>query len=182
MATARIDLDCELDIDPTPMITGADHLAGSAWQTGAARYADGTTAEVHFRQGHPNQGHVAGQQGLRAAAPDFPRTSTGDQFYGELDFEAYRQLGLQATGRCWTTSASGGGPTVAHGQRAGCAHTDQTAASSEDRPFARTTDQTAAICGAVGETADGSVRRPLRTTDQTAIEERGALGDGSGVS
>ena len=29
--------------------------------------------------------------------PDFPRTSTGDQFYGELDFEAYRQLGVQAT-------------------------------------------------------------------------------------
>ena len=31
MATARIDLDCELNIDPTPMITGDDHLAGSAW-------------------------------------------------------------------------------------------------------------------------------------------------------
>ena len=28
---------------------------------------------------------------------DFPRTSTGNQFYGEFDLEAYRALGSEAT-------------------------------------------------------------------------------------
>ena len=107
MATARIDLDCELTIDPTPMITGADHLAGSAWQTGTARYADGTTAEVHFVKAIRTRDMSLDNKVYALLHPDFPRTSTGDQFYGELDFEAYRRLGVQATRARWTTSRSG---------------------------------------------------------------------------
>ena len=33
--------------------------------------------------------------------PEFPRTGTGDQFYGEFDFEAYRQLGGRRRRACW---------------------------------------------------------------------------------
>ena len=128
MATARIDLDCELSIDPTPMITGADHLAGSAWQTGIARYADGTTAEVHFVKAIRTRDMSLDNKVYALLHPEFPRTSTGDQFYGELDFEAYRRLGVQATRALLDDIAKRPAPPV-----------------TASGPVARTTDQKAAV-------------------------------------
>lgn len=97
IATARIDLDCEVSIDPSPMITDGEHRAGSAWQTGKIVYADGNTARLHFVKAVRTTTMSLDNQVYGRIHADFPRTSTGDQFYGELDFEAYRQLGAEAT-------------------------------------------------------------------------------------
>ena len=35
--------------------------------------------------------------GFRRANPDFPDQSTSNQFFGEKQFEAYRELGFQLT-------------------------------------------------------------------------------------
>lgn len=35
--------------------------------------------------------------GYRRAHPDFPDQTTGDQFFDEKQFEAYRELGFQST-------------------------------------------------------------------------------------
>ncbi len=105
-----------------------DHLAGSAWQTGTARYADGTTAEVHFVKAIRTRDMSLDNKVYALLHPEFPRTSTGDQFYGELDFEAYRQLGVQATRALLDDIAKRPAAPIPAGG-----------------PFARTTDQTAAI-------------------------------------
>ena len=38
-----------------------------------------------------------GSQAVRLEHSDFPRRTTGDQFYDEWDFEAYRALGYALT-------------------------------------------------------------------------------------
>jgi hypothetical protein len=97
VATARIDLDCEVVIDPTPMSTNLDHLAPAAWQSGTITYADGSPGVLHVVKAVRTSALSLDTQVYAGLHPEFPRTSTSDQFYGELDFEAYRQLGFQAT-------------------------------------------------------------------------------------
>ena len=95
VATARMDLDCEIEIDPTPMIT-TDGVAKIAWVDGKLTYADGATATVHFAKAVKLDGAGLDTRVYAGRHPEFPRTGTGDQFYGEFDFEAYRQLGWAA--------------------------------------------------------------------------------------
>lgn len=97
IATARMDLDCELQLDPSAMVAGEDGVAQVAFSTGKARYADGSTATVHLVKALRLTGMTWDNEAYRRQNPNFPRTSTGDQFYDEFDFEAYRQLGAQAT-------------------------------------------------------------------------------------
>ena len=96
VATARMDLDCEIEIDPAPMIT-ADGAAKIAWVTGRLAYADGASAKVHFAKAVKLDGAGLDTRVYAGRHPEFPRTGTGDQFYGEFDFEAYRRLGWTAT-------------------------------------------------------------------------------------
>lgn len=97
IATARMDLDCELQLDPSAMVAGDDGTAEVAFSTGTARYADGRTATVHLVKALRLAGMTWDNEAYRRQNPHFPRTSTSDQFYNEFDFEAYRQLGAQAT-------------------------------------------------------------------------------------
>jgi hypothetical protein len=96
VATARMDLDCEIDIDPAPMIT-TDGVARVAWVHGKLTYADGATGTLHFAKAVKLEGIGLDTKVYAGRHPEFPRTGTGDQFYGEFDFEAYRQLGWAAT-------------------------------------------------------------------------------------
>ena len=95
MATARMDLDCEVIIDPTPMMTH-DGAAEVAWVTGTARYSDRMTATIYFAKAVQLAGTRLDTKVYAGRHSEFPRTGTADQFYGEFDFEAYRQLGLAA--------------------------------------------------------------------------------------
>ncbi len=95
VATARMDLDCEIEIDPTPMST-TDGVAKIAWVDGRLTYADGETATIHFAKAIKLEGAGLDTKVYAGRHPEFPRTGTGDQFYGEFDFEAYRQLGWVA--------------------------------------------------------------------------------------
>jgi hypothetical protein len=98
VATARMDLDCEIEIDPTPMST-TDGVAKIAWVDGWVTYADGETATLHFAKAIKLERAGLDTKVYAGRHPEFPRTGTGDQFYGEFDFEAYRQLGwVAATG------------------------------------------------------------------------------------
>ena len=96
VATARMDLDCDIEIDPAPMIT-TDGVAEVAWVEGRLRYADGDQATIYFAKAVKLVGAGLDTKVYAGRHPEFPRTGTGDQFYGEFDFEAYRQLGWTAT-------------------------------------------------------------------------------------
>ncbi len=96
VATARMDLDCEIEIDPAPMLT-TDGVAKIAWVDGKLTYSDGATATVHFAKAVKLDGTRLDTRVYAGRHPEFPRTGTSDQSYGEFDFEAYRQLGWAAT-------------------------------------------------------------------------------------
>ncbi|WP_328524387.1 hypothetical protein [Kribbella sp. NBC_00359] len=103
IATARMDHGIQIDIDPAPMIRGSKPRADRAWTYGIATHPlkDGEEkqykTEIFFVKAV-----LAGQLGwdleqYAVEHSDFPRRTTGDQFYDEWDFEAYRALGYALT-------------------------------------------------------------------------------------
>lgn len=95
IATARMDLDCEVAMDPRGMKRLADmKRSGAAWCRGSYEYADGTAKGTIFLAKAILLDDLSWDVEAYAADNlDFPRTSTGNQLYSEFDFEAYRQLG-----------------------------------------------------------------------------------------
>lgn len=69
-----------------------------------------------FETGEDRGGLTADVYAYRAAHPEFPDESTGDQFFSERQFEAYRQLGfrtahtMQADLGDWIAALEGGTP------------------------------------------------------------------------
>jgi hypothetical protein len=99
IATARMDHGIRIDLDPAPMLRGDKPRADRAWAYGIATHPlkEGQTApyktEIFFLKA-VLAGHLGWSLEQYATShADFPRRSTGDQFYDEWDFEAYRDLG-----------------------------------------------------------------------------------------
>src|SRR6266545_2990675 len=99
IATARMDHGILVDLDPSPMIRNDAKTAARAWVYGIATHTqpdDGSeplVTEIFYLKALRSDNPSWDVQAYAAAHPDFPRRSTGDQFYGEWDFEAYRALG-----------------------------------------------------------------------------------------
>ena len=95
IATARMDHGIAIEIDPSRMKRGAKDRADRAWAFGIARHPDGSTTEIFLLKALLAGTPSWDVEQYAAEHPDFPRRSTGDQFYGEWDFEAYRALGYE---------------------------------------------------------------------------------------
>jgi hypothetical protein len=96
IATARIDLNCELVMDTRGMRRLADTRSGSAWCVGDYTYADGARGKVYLAKAILLEGLPWDVEAYAFDNKDFPHTSTSKQLYGEFDFEAYRELGSNA--------------------------------------------------------------------------------------
>jgi hypothetical protein len=96
VATARMDLDCEVVLDPRPMRRLQEKRSAAAWCAGVARYQDGTHGAVFIVKAIMLEGLSWDVETYAGANLDFPRTSTTRQLYSEFDFEAYRRLGQSA--------------------------------------------------------------------------------------
>jgi hypothetical protein len=105
VATARMDLGLEVELEGLDaLLSTPGERAPKAWVSGTAapldNPGDGEKTEVQvvkailFKDGLPLDLETYARQ-----YPEFPRTSTGDQLYGEYDFEAYRRLGYAAMDR-----------------------------------------------------------------------------------
>ncbi|MFK4082855.1 hypothetical protein ACI2LF_02025 [Kribbella sp. NPDC020789] len=99
IATARMDHGIQIDVDPAPMVRGSKARADRAWVYGIATHpqtageAKPYKTEIFFVKA-VLAGHLDWDLEMYAARhTDFPRRTTGDQFYDEWDFEAYRSLG-----------------------------------------------------------------------------------------
>jgi hypothetical protein len=99
IATARMDHGIQIDIDPSPMIRGSKPRADRPWAYGIATHPlkEGEDkpykTEIFFLKA-VLAGHLGWDiEQYAVGHPDFPRRTTGDQFYDEWDFEAYRSLG-----------------------------------------------------------------------------------------
>ncbi len=98
IATAQMDLDCDVRLDPRPMVTTKKGTQ-VAWCTGKAYFGDGAPDEftwIHVVKALLIEDLPWDVETYAADNPDFPRTSTNNQLYGEFDLEAYRVLGRRA--------------------------------------------------------------------------------------
>lgn len=97
VATAKMDLDCTVDINVAPMVRPTQSREGrapQAWARGKIHYPDSTEeGELFVIKALLADGLPLDAEVYAAQHADYPRTSTGDQLYGEFDFEAYRELG-----------------------------------------------------------------------------------------
>ena len=99
IATARMDHGISITIDPTPMVRGDKDCADRAWVYGVATHPlrddeeEPAKTEIFFLKALLAEEPGWEVETYAAEHADFPRRSTGDQFYSEWDFEAYRALG-----------------------------------------------------------------------------------------
>lgn len=99
VATARMDLDCEITFDPRTMKrVSSSERAVMAWGKGTYAY-DGVTGDIWLAKVIMTDALPWDVESYAARNPTFPRTSTGNQLYGEFDLEAYRILGREVTQR-----------------------------------------------------------------------------------
>ncbi len=96
IATARMDLDCEVDLNPRGLRRLEQKYSPAGWCVGHANYADGTKAQIFMIKAIKLDGLPWDVDTYGTDNPSFPRTSTNNQLYSEFDFEAYRELGSQA--------------------------------------------------------------------------------------
>ena len=99
IATARMDLHVEMDVDTKSMTRGTNERAEAAWTTTTALHPDGAVTDVRIVKAGLVNGLPRDVEAYTKKHPSFPRTSTGNQLYGEFDFEAYRKLGEHLTGK-----------------------------------------------------------------------------------
>ncbi len=101
IATARMDLDCEVTLDPRHMKTAKGERAAAAWCVGSYTYANEpkTSGRILLAKAIMLDDLTWDIATYAGESPDFPRTSTTNQLYSEFDFEAYRALGSEAVTR-----------------------------------------------------------------------------------
>ncbi len=97
IATARMDLGVRVELDPRPLQRHAGPRVERGWTKGRAVYPDGTEIEVLLVKALLTGALSWDVEAYTFTHGDFPRRSTGDQLYGEFDFEAYRALGHTLT-------------------------------------------------------------------------------------
>ncbi len=112
---ARLDFAATIDIDLSPLVPqkknaahGIDKLAEQGFTVGTIRYKgdeekEAKTGILIYIKTTLTDGLPEDIYGYKIQNPDFPDQSTGDQFFDEQQFEAYRELGFQL-GRRMTAS------------------------------------------------------------------------------
>lgn len=81
---------------------GAEYPPGAkfserGYMTGTIHYADGTEGTMVYLKSTMIEETSFKVKGYKAQEPDFPDQSTADQFFDDVQFEAYRELGFTIT-------------------------------------------------------------------------------------
>ncbi len=101
--TARADLGVEIELAPGALSeVGRTGMATSLAACAKARYANGVVASIYVCKAAMTAGLPHDLVGWHQSHPEFPNTTTADQFYGDREFEAYRKLGWIAAKQACT--------------------------------------------------------------------------------
>ena len=94
---ARADLGAEVDICADPLFhgNGGGEMRKRAHLIGQVTYADGSSGEILYLKALLRENLGADIYGYWRTNPEFPNQPTSNQFYGELQFDSYRELGRQ---------------------------------------------------------------------------------------
>jgi hypothetical protein len=105
---ARADLGAEVDLCADPLLGGTSEMRARAHLIGQVTYADGTRGEILYLKALLRTNLSADIYGYWRTNPQFPNQPTSNQFYGELQFDSYRELGRQLMAGIVGDDASGG--------------------------------------------------------------------------
>jgi patatin-like phospholipase len=92
---ARADLGVQFDLCPDALIADPQATRTQAHLFGSVTYADGSHGEILYLKALMRQKLGVDVYGYWRTNPDFPNQPTSNQFYSELQFDSYRELGLQ---------------------------------------------------------------------------------------
>jgi hypothetical protein len=93
---ARADLGAEVDISADPLLHGdGKPIHRQAHLLGSVTYSDGSRGEILYLKALLRDNLGADIYGYWRTNPEFPNQPTSNQFYGELQFDSYRELGRQ---------------------------------------------------------------------------------------
>lgn len=93
---ARADFGADVDICPDGFADArADAIPVRAHLLGNVTYADGSVGQILYVKARVIRHLSADIYAYWRANAAFPNEPTSDQFYGELQFDSYRELGLQ---------------------------------------------------------------------------------------
>jgi hypothetical protein len=95
---ARADLGAEVDLCADSLFHGngeGDATRKRAHLVGQVVYSDGTRGEILYLKALLRENLGADIYGYWRTNPEFPNQPTSNQFYGELQFDSYRELGRQ---------------------------------------------------------------------------------------
>ena len=105
---ARMDFGAQVDLDVDALTREArPGLSQTTHVLGAVRYADGSTGEVLYIKPRMCEGLTADIYAYWRAHPEFPNEPTADQFFDDVQFDAYRELGRQLLTRMMAGASSG---------------------------------------------------------------------------
>lgn len=92
----RVDFGVGIDIDTQALQPqGPNRFSSKPWVLGDIYYADGSRGTLLYIKSTNFPGLPEDVYAYYRANPKFPHQSTGDQFFDEPQFEAYRELGFQ---------------------------------------------------------------------------------------
>jgi hypothetical protein len=93
---SRADFGASIDICADAFFhSDGESLRPSVHLVGRVTYADGSQGEILYLKALLRQHLGADIYGYWRCHPEFPNQSTANQFYGELQFDSYRELGRQ---------------------------------------------------------------------------------------
>jgi hypothetical protein len=87
-----------VDLCADGLIHAGDSLRERVHLLGGITYADGSRGEIIYLKALMRAKLGADVYGYWRTNPAFPDQPTSDQFYGELQFDSYRELGRQLMG------------------------------------------------------------------------------------
>lgn len=90
---ARTDMGVDIEIDVDDLRKGADGFSRRQWAIGQIDYGDNEYGELLYIKASMTGQENEYIQEYRSQHPEFPHQSTVDQFFDEVQFEAYRALG-----------------------------------------------------------------------------------------
>ena len=92
---ARADLGASVEICADGLADGGTGLRTQAHLLGRVNYADGSHGEILYLKALLRKNLGADIYGYWRTNPEFPNQPTSNQFYGEMQFDSYRELGRE---------------------------------------------------------------------------------------
>jgi hypothetical protein len=90
----EVDFSCRITINVDALRpTGESKWSTRRFAVGDIVYADGSTGILVYIKASMTGGEDTSVRQYKSSNPAFPHETTGDQFYGDAQFESYRHLG-----------------------------------------------------------------------------------------